>query len=86
MAFCLARRNGLATLRIAARSTASSSRRRSLSSSALLRAEAQADGSSSSSNASPKLTAIVDQIEKLTLLEAAELVTQLKVSLAGVYM
>ncbi len=33
-----------------------------------------------SANADPKLVSIVDQIEKLTLLEASELVTQLKVS------
>lgn len=36
--------------------------------------------SSSSTAADPKLSAIVDSIEKLTLLEAADLVGQLKVS------
>ena len=38
----------------------------------------KSSSSNNNSNASPKLTTIVDQIEKLTLLEAAELVAQLK--------
>lgn len=39
-----------------------------------------ASTSSSSSSADPKLSSIVDQIEQLTLLQASELVAQLKVS------
>lgn len=44
--------------------------------------KAAATGASTSlSSASPKISTIVDQIEKLSLLEAAELVTALKVGM-----
>jgi large subunit ribosomal protein L7/L12 len=39
----------------------------------------------SSANADPKITAIVDQIEGLTLLQTSELVAQLKVNIMRIY-
>jgi large subunit ribosomal protein L7/L12 len=75
-----------------ARAAVRATQQRALSSSSCSFAEAVADnaakaaGASASSvtAASPKISTIVDQIEKLTLLEAAELVTVLKVSARSV--
>lgn len=88
MAFSVARTSGSNALRSISRSaSAPASQRRLFSNTRRICAEVEkapsagpssSSKSSSNNNASPKLTTIVDQIEKLTLLEAAELVAQLK--------
>ena len=57
---------------------------RSLATTTAARAGAEAAAPAAAAPVDPKLSSIVDQIEKLTLLEASELVTALKVGHACV--